>query len=550
MNFHKSFFLLILFAFFFNESFSQVFPVGFGNLQEKNRLDQLLDTTFKDRFVKSSSLFILDKINSEFILEVLPVYSISKVNSKRPYGANDYQLIPGVGFQQYLSTGFFAKWNFISLQLQPEFSFSQNNSYYGFPDSFSESIIEDKFFHWNNGDFPERFGEKAFFNSWWGQSRLAFGFGSFEIGASTQNIWWGPGQWNSLTFSNNAQGFAHFTFNTAKPAKTFLGYFETQLIMGKLNSSGFLPSQNSELNSNFAAPLSDDRRYLNALMVSYNPKWIPNIFLGFARTFQVYDSFKGNSFYDWFPVFEAFQKKIFFENGNTVDFDSNGRDQQMIIFGRYLIPKAKFEFYFEYGRRDHAFSWREFTLNPEHARAFILGFNKLFPSPIQNKIFKVRGEITQQQESINRLVRYSGEGGHFSWHMHKRARGFTNYGQGLGVGIGQGGNVQTLEISLVEEYDKFGVLFERLENNQGFYYRSFYESSENKPWIDFSLGFLYDKKFNNLLLSSKLQIIHARNYQWQLDPSSTPDFPKGKNLTSVLAQASLVYFWNKHSDNK
>lgn len=68
MNFHKSFFLLILFAFFFNESFSQVFPVGFGNLQEKNRLDQLLDTTFKDRFVKSSSLFILDKINSEFIL--------------------------------------------------------------------------------------------------------------------------------------------------------------------------------------------------------------------------------------------------------------------------------------------------------------------------------------------------------------------------------------------------------------------------------------------------------------------------------------------------
>ena len=45
------------------------------------------------------------------------------------------------------------------------------------------------------------------------------------------------------------------------------------------------------------------------------------------------------------------------------------------------------------------------------------------------------------------------------------------------------------------------------------------------------------------ILASKLQIIHAKNYQWQLDPASTPEFPKGENLTSMLAQVSLIYLW-------
>jgi hypothetical protein len=57
------------------------------------------------------------------------------------------------------------------------------------------------------------------------------------------------------------------------------------------------------------------------------------------------------------------------------------------------------------------------------------------------------------------------------------------------------------------------------------------------------MGLLYDKQIGSLLLSSKLQVIHARNYQWQLDPLSTPEFPRGRTLTSVLGQVSAVYFW-------
>ena len=538
---------LTLFLLFFltweNYLFCQEFPVGFGNTLELSRRKQLSDTTFSDKHLIGSYDIELESDTSRFQFNTLPLYLISKLANKRPYGGNDYLLIPGVGFQQYVSSGVFAKWNFLSLQFQPEISFSQNKSYQGFSDSFDPQIIKNKYHHWNKSDYPERFGDGWLANIWWGQSKLTARCGAFEIGGSTKNIWWGPSQWNSLTFSNNAQGFAHLTLNTTRPAKTFLGYFETQLIIGKLNSSGFAPSQYPEMNNVYFKPLPDDWRYLNALMVSYNPKWVPGLFLGAARTFQVFNENRGNSFYDWFPVFEPFQKKKFFEDGNTVDFDANGRDQQMVIFGRYLVSRARAEIYFEFGKRDHSYNWREFVLNPEHARAYIFGFNKLFDSPLPNKLIQIRTEILHQQESINRIIRYLNPGGNISWGMHHQARGFTNYGQGLGVGSGQGANVQTFELSLVENYNKLGFVFERLENDQGFYYRSFYEPSERKPWIDLSLGFLYDKKFDNLLVSSKLQVIHAKNYQWQLDPASTPEFPKGENLTSMLAQVSLIYFW-------
>jgi len=173
-------------------------------------------------------------------------------------------------------------------------------------------------------------------------------------------------------------------------------------------------------------------------------------------------------------------------------------------------------------------------------------FLKLFEVPTLDYKIQLRAEITHQQESINRIVRYSGLGGRNSWHEHAQARGFTNFGQGLGVGTGQGANVQTIEAALVDGFGKMGVLLERVERDKGFFYRAFPTPDERKPWVDLSLGFLYDKQFKNLLLSSKLQIIHARNYQWQLDPASTPDFLKGKNLTSVMGQVSAVYFWNKN----
>ncbi|AMQ57518.1 capsule assembly Wzi family protein [Algoriphagus sanaruensis] len=476
---------------------------------------------------------------------ISPLVSFQRISTISNYGWDDRGVLPVKGYQSYWSGGFNSSWKFLRLELNPEIVFGSKGAEPEFLRTWSNSRISDFYFDLNYGDFPQSFGNGVYSKLWWGQTKLTAQYGAFEAGISTKNIWWGPGQWNSLTFSNNAAGFPHLTINTVKPAKTLIGNIEFQFLMGKLASSKLGGTGIEELDNRFFDQLDDDWRYLNAVTLTWHPKWIDGVSLGFSRTVQQYSETLSGRFFDLFPVFQGFQKKRFFEGGDTVDFDSNGQDQQFTIFGSYKNRPSNLEVYFEFGRRDHSYNWREFILNPEHARAYIFGFLKLFDSPFPNQKIQIRSEITHQQESVNRYIRYSGLKGLSSWHMHHQARGFTNFGQPLGVGMGPGANIQTIEVSLVENFEKKGVILERLENRQGFFNRAFGQQNIYKPWVDYSLGLLYDKQFNNLLLSSKLQLIHAKNYQWQLDSKSTPEFPVGKNLTSVMGQVSAIYFWNK-----
>jgi hypothetical protein len=287
-------------------------------------------------------------------------------------------------------------------------------------------------------------------------------------------------------------------------------------------------------------------------MISYTPKWIPNLSLGMARSFLQYGEFVEPTFSGLFPMFEPFQKEKFFVDNDLFfgDYDTRQKDksQQASAFGRYVFDKGKGEVYFQFGRRDHALNWREFTMNPEHARAYQFGFIKLSHLTGTRKLLQFRGEITHQQESVNRYLRYD-LGGGISWHTHGDKRGFGHLGQPLGVGIGTGSNVQTLEVSVVEDWSKWGILFERLENNQDFYYRAFGQQGERKPWIDWSTALLWNTSYKDLFISARLQGTYARNYQWGLSESSTPEFPVSQNLFSMHSQVNLIYFWGRGIKN-
>ena len=542
---------LAFFIFFPDFVQSQSLPANFPVIEESIRRKQLLDKeqpgpslllrplqlVSLHPFLDSMGSFSLtDKVEMRF----LPLLSTTRQSTSRPYGWGDYSMIPSVGMQQFISTGVYAKYKFIHFQFQPELVLAQNSRYQGYSDEFGGGVNNRRFTYWNQGDFPERFGDGTYARISLGQSRLTAHFGAFEAGFSTQNLWWGPGQFNALIFSNNAQGFPHFSINTHKPAKTFLGNFEGQMLIGRLENSDLAPTQNTELNERYFVPYTGGWRYLNAIMLSYQNKWLPGLSLGFTRTFQQTNRTRGSRFSDYLPVFTGLLKENFIQDGGFAEFDEDGRDQQLSVFFRWVIPSLKGEFYAEYGKRDHNVNIREALINPEHARAYILGFKKLLEIGAEGEFIQIRGEVTQQQESINRLVRYGPRGGS-AWHNHSVARGFAHNGQPLGVGIGVGSNVKTIEIAYVKELNKYGILFERLENHQDFYVKAFGQQEIRQPWVDLSLGFLLDYEFDRLLISSKVQFINALNYQWQLHPDSTPDFPVGRDLFSVFAQAHLIY---------
>ena len=500
-----------------------------------NSLDSLKPQGFRpDLSIKA--LFAKPEENTQKVygFSVLPVQSKIQYNSKRPYGYGGYGMHNGRGYEQYLSAGLYGYLGFLHLQLQPEFVYSQNKSYQGFSSDFPIEVLLDRFHFWNRNDRPELLAKGNSNSLWWGQSSLTAKFGGFETGISTRSIWWGPGQWNSLTFSGNAESFPHLTLNSHRPLKTFLGHFEGQLIVGRLESSGMAASQNDGLNERFFLPLDEDWRYLNAIMINYQPKWVPGLFLGFSRTFQQYNDKRGTQFRDYMPIFD---------DGNSVAFDSEARDQQATLFMRFVNKKAKIEIYGEYGRRDHALNWRDAILNPEHSRAYLMGFQKLVTLAKQNTYLQIRSEILHQQESVNRYIRYLGLGGRTSWATHYQVRGFTNRGKALGSGIGTGSNSQTFEVSAVEGFNKLGIMVERIANHQDFYYRAFGQDEKTLPWVDFTLGVLADRQWNNFLVGSQFQLVNGKNYQWQSDPLSTSAFPKNKSMLSFHGRIHLVYLW-------
>ena len=525
------------------QSFAQNLPANQSVFEEYIRRSQLLTKNSSSSFL-SRPIAFADSLHTDAVsysmrlasssetnfwksqVSLLPIFSGTQVGTGNPYPEASKFLVDK-GFQQWVSTGLYSTLGPFTLQFQPEWIIANNKNY----DSGQSKAV--------GIEYTEQFGQKTYSKLLLGQSSLRANGGAFSLGVSSENIWWGPGQYNSLLFSNNAFGFYHITLNTRKPAKTFLGSFEGQILMGKLEN--FAP---------FDREGREDWRYLNGITLSYQPKWIPGFFVGFSRVFQQYSSYNNQSWAYYFPIFEPFQKVNLIDPNSGVfdstDYDGRFQSQQLTGFARIVIPKAKSEVYFEYGRRDHAVDWREFLLNPEHARAYILGFKKLISLP-NNAFLQVNGEILHQQESINVLTRYGPAGG-ASWASHGIAQGFTHRGQMLGPGVGPSSNVQTLETSWVKGMKKIGIRWERLNRHQDVYVKVFNDPSENGRWVDYSARLLGDWQWKNLIVSSSVNLIYSLNPNWSLASTSTSEFPSGKKEFYTQSQINLIYLWGKKSD--
>lgn len=561
-NIVRRFIIIGLLFFVIDTSIAQTVPVGMPVLDQYLRRAQLLGK------VDSSSSFMIrplypteafgfengfDVDNSTVDLEaskihryfgkdrkgkllIMPATLKAQYNSTYAFGVNDGAFIPNRGFQTILSPGVYAEYGNWSIQLQPELLLAANKDYKGFPIEHQATILF-YYEYMNRIDMPERFGNSGYNKVYGGQSSLRYNYREFSLGISTENLWWGPGRRNSLLLGNNAPGFLHFTLNTRKPVQTKIGSFEGQFISGFLKSSGYLPPHsdyNIQENPVYIPKPEDSNRYISGLVFTYQPKWVPGLFLGYGSVNHMYRK-DVSTLGDVLPVFNGRKGPE-----NILDPIRDKRQQFSSGFFRWLSPEGHFEFYGEYGTNGNSRRIGDFMIEPESGRAFTFGFSHLMSLKKQGHYFQISSEMTQTGQTIREDIRNLE-----TWYIHDHVRdGYTHNGQVLGAGNGPGSNVIFVELAWVNNMNRFGLQMERIVYNNDFYYYR-YEASKDwrNKYVDLVPSLVGDWKVGDFLISGKMQYVNTLNYKWYLENQPDQYFVPGYDRKNFVAQVGVSYLF-------
>lgn len=477
VRFLVSFFLFYTFC--INSSGQYYRLEGLNYLSERDKSIIYKSDTIKSFLIQDNSFYSIDK-SSRSKISILPLLFLTQLNTNYPFAANNGAFMQIRGSQFLIRTGVNYRYKFFETQIAPEVLHIGNLN--------STTITS-------------------------GSSFIKFHIGAISIGVSSENLWWGPGIHTALLMSNNAPGFSHAFVGTNKPIKTPIGHFEFKLIGAKLTSNRNLGYEN---NYNRNWNLNDDWRYLNAYVVSWQPKWVKGLFLGMTRSLQQYgeqvESQSSGFVSKYLPVLVlALQKK------NNFGDDTLNRDQLASFFLRWVLPKSNSEFYIEFGKNDYGVNIRDYLMAPSHSNAYTVGFRKLLPKTFDNYV-QLNAELTQMTQSPDRIVRSAG-----NWYVHGQIfQGYTHQNQIIGAGAGFGANVQTASATWINKDFRNGFLVQRVERE-----------SEWSPniWTDLSIGWIPQWKYKNMLLGAKVQLIHSINNNWD----------KGNNRFNLHSRLMIQY---------
>jgi hypothetical protein len=346
----------------------------------------------------------------------------------------------------------------------------------------------------------------------------------------------------SLVLTNNAPGFLHYTIQSRQPIQTAIGSIEAQFIGGSLKNGNLMPSEN---NNPFAAqwyiPKDTNNRYVTGMVITLNPKWTKNLFIGISNMAYIYER-DMNGLEDATPLtnFTKFTKL-------------KKRPALGAVFLRYALPKDHAEVYFEYGRNDRGATPIN-ILYDSVATGYVAGVRKLFPlsSNLKYGAILLNIEVVQlKMPQANLIWNANLLSKQSSWYTNSQVRqGYTNRGQILGSNVGPGGSGQTIHLAWVKGYNKIGIGVDRLSHNKDFYYYNYfngliYPGPNFKYWSDFTYTLYARLKFGNFILSSELKKTESYNYLWTKLGSGDLYGPSDTDRFNTQLNFSLRYLFNR-----
>ncbi len=464
-------------------------------------------------------------------------------NTLLPQNFNDGNMYPSRGWQERYIVGLQLKFGIIDINLQPEWLKLQNIPQEYYPGNNEDGNFMPKYFGSvaNNIDNFRQFGLKKIDTFSMGQSRIGIKSGPLSIGYSNQNIWWGPGIINSIVFTNNAAGFKHLYLSSNKPIKSFIGNFEFSAISGILDTNWYSDPDIPLMRSIWPGGIVNknlDQRKLDAITINWSPKWIPNLFLGYAYSRQYYKNTKN----EYQELYNFYSKDFLKHEIGSFMF-------------KFLLPKDHAEFYGELGIQNKApWPWKFFS-NDVYP-GYIYGVTKLFKlTSFKRTFLNLNLEFTQLQLMDPRNIFYPNNpfvGGQFnSWYTNSKInQGYTNQGQIMGSSIGPGSNSQILNFSLNKDLNQLGISIERVVYNNDFFYVVYYNPYSyygyyNKYWVNINQKiYLQIKILKKILLSASIMNTEAMNYRWIKNPDPGKKYDEPSSQTdkfNVQFQFSLKY---------
>ncbi|WP_424961474.1 capsule assembly Wzi family protein [Ekhidna sp.] len=359
-----------------------------------------------------------NKSDNKKKIAILPLRLANHYNTKYARGYNDGAVWKGKGLTSSLQGGVQGKLGMLEYTFAPIIYYSQNADLELAPQQGHNNPLNYQFRN-QSIDFVQQYGADSFVKLDPGQSEIRMVYRSFTLGVSTQNVTFGPAQYNPIILSNNAAGIPHLDIGTYTPIKTKIGLIEGKIYYGILSKSAYF-SENDEW----------DYRYWSGFSIGYSPGFLPELTLGFNRAFYEKSS-------DFSPIdLLVFINKFDDTDGNPSVNDEF--DQLGSVTMRWLFEEVGFEAYAEYAKND--FGGKLWGTAPEHGRAYVIGFNK-YVNVKNNNVLKLTYEHTSLDQPKNAIYRpYN------SWYSHGIVKqGYTLNGQLLGGGIGSGSVTDILE---------------------------------------------------------------------------------------------------------
>lgn len=304
-------------------------------------------------------------------------------------------------------------------------------------------------------DLPYRFGDKSFTRIYPGQSSATVSFGSMQIGAGTENEWWGPAIRNPLLLGDNAAGFPHAFVRTGRPLVSPVGQFEGRWIVGGLKESDY-----------FDVDKTNDVRSLSAVAFTWKRRPTSGLTLGLMRSVYApvdgYSDVAGSAF--------DFLKGTGRPNALPAS-DSTmtpGPDQITSFFAHWALPRYGLESYVEWARTEMPPSLRQFILTPNHTRGYTGGLQWARRLG-ENSHFRFQGEVTNVEQSST--YRFGPIGSFYT--SRAVVQGYINEGQMLATSVGPGSSGEWLAADWFLGGLQVGANYGRTRfNNDAFFLKS------------------------------------------------------------------------------